>query len=154
MTKMLYFVWSMLELKSISRRWRACGNSRQSLSRLAGILFLSAAATGAVRADSVVVFNEIMYHPTANEPLFEWVELHNQMAVDVELSGWTLDKGIQYTFPEGTVIPGGGYVVVSISPPNLMAATGLTNVLGPFASRLANGGDTLELYNNNHRLMD
>src|SRR5262245_17493780 len=34
------------------------------------------------RADSVVVFNEIMYHPLTNEPAFEWVELQNQHAVD------------------------------------------------------------------------
>lgn len=31
-------------------------------------------ATGS-RADSVVAFNEIMYHPSTNEPASEWVEL-------------------------------------------------------------------------------
>src|SRR5688572_32750612 len=32
------------------------------------------------KADSIVVFNEVMYHPAANEPTLEWVELHNQNA--------------------------------------------------------------------------
>ena len=58
-------------------------------------------------ADSVVVFNEIMYHPQTNEAAFEWVELHNQMAVDVDLSSWTLENAVSFTFPEGTVIAGG-----------------------------------------------
>ena len=120
--------------------------------------FLSLACLGgsllSARADSVVVFNEIMYHPPTNEAVGEWVELHNLMAVDVELSGWSLAKGAQFVFPEGTIIGGGGYLVVAISPSNLVATLGLTNVLGPFTGRLANGGDTLELRNNNGRLMD
>ena len=41
-------------------------------------------------ADSVVVFNEVHYHPVEREAELEWVELHNQMAVDVDLSGWYL----------------------------------------------------------------
>ena len=107
-----------------------------------------------IRADSVVVFNEVMYHPITNETAMEWVESRNQMAVDVDISNWSLQKGVQFTFPEGTVIPGGGYLVVALSPADLMAATGLTNVLGPFTGRLSNSGETLELWNNNNRVMD
>ncbi len=109
----------------------------------------------AVRADVTVVFNEVMYHPPqTNEAAFEWIELRNQLAVDMDLSGWTLEGGVGYRFPEGTVIPGRGYLVVAGSPADLAAAAGVTNVLGPFAGRLGNGGETLELRNNNARLMD
>src|SRR5687768_4964304 len=87
---------------------------------------------GGVAADSVVVFNEIMYHPLTNELAFEWVELQNQMSVDVDISGWSLDDGIDFRFAEGTVIRGGGYLVVALSPAAMMAATGVTNVAGPF----------------------
>ena len=55
------------------------------------------------RADSVVVFNEIMYHPLTNETQLEWVELQNQFSVDVDMSGWRID-GVEYTFPLGTII--------------------------------------------------
>ena len=113
-----------------------------------------ACAGASVRADSTVVFNEIMYHPLTNELGLEWVELHNQMAVDMDLSGWKLDSSIHFTFPEGTVMAGGGYLVVAVSPATLMAATGLTNVLGPFDGRLSNAGETIELRNNNDRVMD
>jgi hypothetical protein len=52
------------------------------------------------------------------------------------------------------VVPGGGYIVVAISPAALAAATGYTNAYGPFVGRLSNSGERLELRNNNHRLMD
>ncbi len=106
-------------------------------------------------ADVTVVFNEVMYHPdTDDEASHEWVELHNQLAVDMDISGWSLTDGIEYVFPEGTVISGGGYIVVASSPATLMASAGISGVLGPFAKRLGNNGDTLELRNNNNRLMD
>ncbi|MDB6038978.1 MAG: CotH protein [Verrucomicrobiales bacterium] len=112
------------------------------------------AATEIVQADSVVVFNEIMYHPLTNETKFEWLELHNQMAVNVDLSNWSIDGGVHYTFLEGTIIPSRGYLLVALSPADLKVASGQTNVVGPFTGRLSNSGDTLQLFNNNHRLMD
>jgi len=121
------------------------------LSALAIALLLSASAA---LADSVVVFNEIMYHPATNEPALEWVELYDQNSVDVDLSGWRIAGGIDYLFPDHTVIHGGGYLVVAISPVTLMATTGQTNVLGPFSGRLSNNGEKLELRDLNNRLMD
>jgi len=106
-------------------------------------------------ADVTVVFNEVMYHPSqTNEAAFEWVELRNQLAVDMDISGWTIAGGIDYRFPENTVIAGGSYLVVASSPVDLTAATGVTNVVGPFTGRLSNSGEKLELRNNNDRLMD
>jgi len=108
-----------------------------------------------LRADVTVVFNEVMYHPAQiNEAEFEWVELRNQMAVDMDISGWSIAGGIECIFPAETVIPGRGFLVVAASPVTLIAATGVTNVVGPFAGRLSNGGEKLELRNNNSRLMD
>jgi hypothetical protein len=121
------------------------------------ILFLLASLLSvdvSARADSVVVFNEIMYHPAVNEAALEWVELHNQNAVDVDLGGWRLSGGIDYLFPNGTVIKGGGYLVVAISPAILSTAANLTNVLGPFAGRLSNNGEEIRLRDLNNRIMD
>jgi hypothetical protein len=105
-------------------------------------------------ADSPVVFNEIMYHPLTNESQLEWVELQNQMAVDMDISRWRLDGGINFTFPQGTVIRAGSYLVVAVSPSALATATGFANAIGPFAGRLSNAGEELRLRNNNDRLMD
>lgn len=101
-----------------------------------------------------MVFNEIHYHPATNEPAMEWVELHNLMAVNVDLSRWSIRNGIDYKFPEGSVIPGGGYLIVAASPGVLQSTLTLTNVLGPFTGRLANSGETLELVNASQRIMD
>jgi len=106
------------------------------------------------RADSSVVFNEIMYHPATNEPAMEWVELYNQMAVDVDMSNWSLDGEINYRFGTNTVLKGGAFMVVALSPLNLVAATGLTNILGPFTKRLSNSGGELRLRNNNGRVVN
>lgn len=124
-----------------------------SAKALFSILFLALTVL-VLRADSVVVFNEIHYHPATNEPVMEWVELHNQMAVNVDLSRWSIRNGIEYRFPEGSVIPGGGYLIVAASPEALRSALNLTNVLGPFTGRLANSGETLELVNASQRIMD
>src|SRR5438132_2516546 len=106
-----------------------------------------------VLADSTVVFNEIMYHPATNEPALEWLELHNQMAVNMDVSEWSIEGGVQFKFLEGTVVPGNGYLVVAVSPLALAAATGYTNAYWPFTGRLSNSGERLELSNNNYRMM-
>src|ERR1041385_1319631 len=96
------------------------------------LLVSSLVCVTSLRADSTVVFNEIMFHPQTNEAQLEWVELYNQMAVDMDISNWYLTNGISYKFAEGTVVPGGGFLVVAVSPASLIAATGATNVVGPF----------------------
>ena len=106
------------------------------------------------RPDTSVVFNEIMYHPATNEPAMEWLELYNQMAVDVDMSGWSLDGDIHYDFGTNFVIHGGAFAVVAISPTNLAAITGLTNILGPFTNRLSNSGGKLQLRNNYGRVVN
>jgi len=101
------------------------------------------------RADSTVVFNEIMYHP-ADDGISEWIEFYNQMAVDMDLSGWSVQGGISYTFPQGTVLQGGAYLVLAASPADLNA----DQVFGPFVGKLSNAGESLKLVSHNHRVMD
>lgn len=104
--------------------------------------------------DATVVFNELMYHPAdvAGEQL-EWIELYNQMAVDIDLSKWSLAGGIDYTFAEGTFLHGGDYLVIA-SDPAALAAAGVAGALGPYTGQLSNGGETIELRDRNARLMD
>jgi hypothetical protein len=95
-----------------------------------------------------VTFNELQYHPADGAP--EWLELHNPMAVDTDLSGWRLADGVDFVFPEGTLIPAGGFLVVSEDP----AALGVAGALGPYAGKLSNGSDEIRLLNNTGRLID
>ena len=98
-------------------------------------------------SDSVVVFNEIMYHPATTEEA-EWIELHNQMSIDIDLSRWRLQGGVDYTFPEGTIITGGGYLLVSSDD------SAVEGALGPWAGSLDNGGERLRLMSASNRLMN
>ncbi len=104
-------------------------------------------------ADSTVVFNEIMYHPAGDQAL-EWIELHNQMAVDMDLSGWQFDGALQFEFSEGTRLAGGGYLVVAAAPDQLQTVTGFAGALGPFLGHLSNGGEEIIRLDNSDRLMD
>lgn len=137
--------------------------SKRLLGSFLGFLFICHAALAAVPtspelnvapSDSVVAFNEIHYHPPSDNAQEEWIELHNQMFVDVDLSNWSLEGGVRYTFPAGTIIPIGGFVVVAANPGLIRSNTALANVLGPWTGKLSNGGETLTLRNHNGRLMD
>ncbi|MFM1769705.1 MAG: hypothetical protein RJA22_2234 [Verrucomicrobiota bacterium] len=106
------------------------------------------------RADGAVVFHEIMYHPATDESLNEWVELRNLLAVDVDISDWSLAGGIAYRFPSNSILRGGQHLVVAAAPSVLAAQLGVTNVYGPFLGRLDNAGALLQLRNNSGRVVD
>ena len=57
-------------------------------------LALLALAANSFAFDSIVVFNEIQYHPASDDSSLEFVELYNQNTVDVDLSGWRISSGI------------------------------------------------------------
>lgn len=102
--------------------------------------------------DSTVVFNELMYHPLQGQESLEFVELHNQMAVDMDISKWSLQQGISFEFPEGTIVPGGGYLVLAKDPAALQQEG--AEVVGPYEGSLSNQGERLELRDRNDRRMD
>ena len=104
--------------------------------------------------DSTVVLNEIMYNPAGSDESLEFIELYNQMAVDMDISAWRLSDGVEFGFAEGTVVPGGGYLVVAKNPAALTAVSGQAPALGPYMGQLANNGEVIELRDRNDRLMD
>ena len=78
----------------------------------AASLFLALSA--AVRGD--VIIDEIMYHPSSELTTEEYIELYNTGASSVDLSGWKFTNGVSYTFPVGTSILAGDYLVVTANP--------------------------------------
>ncbi|MDF7799580.1 lamin tail domain-containing protein [Pontiellaceae bacterium B1224] len=104
-------------------------------------------ANGARRIDDVVI-NEIMYDPISGENDDEFVELYNQSAGTVDLSGWRLRGGIDYEFPDGAAIAAGGYVVVARNALHLQtnyAQLNASNTFGDFGGKLGNSGDRIKL---------
>jgi hypothetical protein len=104
-----------------------------------------------------IVINEIHYNPPAI-PLdierSEFIELLNRSTIAVDLSGFRFDSGIDYTFPNGTAIAPGGYVVLASQPEFVEAHHGLSGVLGPYVGRLSNAGENLRLIDRNGNIAD
>jgi hypothetical protein len=108
-------------------------------------IVITASFAAAASPDSIVTFSEIQYNPPGATEDGEWIELHNQMAINVDMSGWELRGGVDYTFPANTIVAGGDYILVEKVP---------TAGFGPFTGGLNNGGDTIRLHSNSGRMMD
>lgn len=101
--------------------------------------------TGALpQAQDWIVINEIMYNASAADA--DYIELHNRhSSFSFDLSGLEL-SGVDFTFPAGTFIPAGGYLVVVENRAAFAAAYGPNiSVLGPYIGNLQNNGETLRL---------
>lgn len=91
-----------------------------------------------------LVINEIMYHPAGNDP--EFIEIHNTSeTTSFDLGGYRLN-GADFTFPNGSIIQPGGYLVVTESQQAALKSYGAAvTVAGQFNGSLDNGGETLSL---------
>lgn len=104
------------------------------------------AATSALisGAEPAVVINEIHYRPDVKTEPVEFIELHNPGARAVDLSGWRFTEGVEFTFPNGTSLGPGGFLVVAEHPAALQTKFGV-NALGPWSGSLANEGERIVL---------
>ncbi len=129
----------------------AFGSVTSSVATLT-IVFLSPAQLsyeplGPSSRRSGLSFSEIMYHPAPNADgrRTEFVELYNSNPFFEDISGWRLSGDIDYIFPANTVIQGNSFLVVAPVPADVMAAYGITGVLGGFTNAIPNDSGTLRL---------
>jgi hypothetical protein len=107
-----------------------------------------------------VILNEVHYHPTdlagVDNGRDEFVELHNITTSPVDISGWKLKGGSDFTFVVGTMLRPGDYIlVVGFNPATDAAALsdfrlalnvpGSVLIYGPFLPKLANDTTSVEL---------
>jgi spore coat protein H len=122
-----------------------------SLRRLRNLLVLGHCLCGVLwsrAGDADIVINEIMYHPPEGKSNLQWVELFNRGDAEVDLSRWAFTKGIKYTFPEGTRLAAGGYVVICRDKTAFAGQYGeQISALGNFSGKLKHKDDHLELVN-------
>jgi hypothetical protein len=96
--------------------------------------------------------SELMYDPVGGSD-FEFIELHNVGLSSLDLSGAKFTQGIDFTFPPGTVIAPGGFLLVvpgtnSDNFTAFRASYGLAPsvpMVGPFEGKLDNNGETITL---------
>jgi hypothetical protein len=97
-----------------------------------------------VRAEPRIVINEIMYRAATVGA--EYVELHNVSTNTAwSLAGWRL-SGTDFTFPSGTTLSPGSYLVVARNLTVFQTSYSGTNALGNFVSQLAPDGGTVALW--------
>ena len=118
---------------------------------LFGILFFIAFATS--RACAAVVINEIHYHPKDKTSPSEFIELLNTGTAEVSLAGWKFDTGVKFTFPEGTKIAPGGFVVIVKNRDGFKAAFG-KDAVGAWKGKLKNDGEALVLRDEKGAVVD
>lgn len=94
-----------------------------------------------------LAFSEIMYHPElrADGKNLEFIELYNSNPFLEDISGWRIAGAVEFAFPKGTIMPPLSFLVVAAAPADLMAAQGLTGVLGPWVNALPNDSGRLQL---------
>ncbi len=92
-----------------------------------------------------IVINEIMANPPSKQRDGEFIELYNRGVVAVDLGGWKLDEGVDFTFPPGTTIAPDGYLVIAANAAWLSANYGGLSALGNWDGSLANGGERIRL---------
>lgn len=95
-----------------------------------------------------MVINEILYHQDPNNTGDEFIELYNRGGTPVDLTGWIVDGGVDFAFPDGTILLGGAYLVIARDATAAGAFYGVTNILGNYVGRLDNGDDTIRLKDN------
>ena len=141
---------------------------RRTLRMMKSLLSVLVAALACTHAFAQVVINEIHYHPVeipafdANgNPVFqgtatpadftddvhEFIELRNVGGAVVDLSGWKISGGVDFTIPAGTTIAAGGFKVVAKNPARIQTVYSIAGVLGPWLGGLKNGGETVRLEN-------
>jgi hypothetical protein len=101
-----------------------------------------------------IVINEIHHTPRPKQVFGEFIELFNTGTEVVDVSGWSFTDGIRFTFPEGTLISPGSYLVVAEDPSVVAAQYGYSSALGPYEGRLDGDGEELILRDINGNLMD
>jgi hypothetical protein len=119
----------------------------------------SGAANAAPRIGPIII-NEVMYHPPdgaggADNSRDEFIELHNISSSAVDVSGWKLKGDADFSFPAGSSIPPGAYIlVVSFAPGEtatldafraVYGATAGATVFGPYQPRMVNSASNIEL---------
>jgi hypothetical protein len=119
------------------------------------LLLLSGSGLSLAAAETGVVINEVMYHAPFDLDDLQYIELHNCGSAEVDLTGWSLAKGVKFTFPEQTRLSAGGFLVVCRKA-NVLQANygGKIPVAGEFTGKLSHRGEGIELRNASGKVID
>ncbi|MDA7882196.1 lamin tail domain-containing protein, partial [Akkermansiaceae bacterium] len=138
-------------------RGQESNRSHGGLTRWSELTTPTPGAANSARYQHAIVINELHFHPTNGENTGEFIELFNNGPSEIDLSGWTLRDGIDFTFPENSALPSGEHLVIAKDRAELLFLhPGLDPnlVIGNFSGSLSNSSDRIELRNLNQVTVD
>ncbi len=107
-----------------------------------------------------ITIAEVVANPASGNQEQEYIRIHNDEETEIDLSGWTIEGGVEITFRPGTVIERGGDLYVSPdSKAFLNRSTSPTAneehlVAAPYSGKLSNFSEVLTLRNDNGQVVD
>ncbi len=117
------------------------------------VQFVTEKSSAQVAVQQNLCITEMMYNPPAGTE-FEFIELHNSSSSQtLDLSGMAFANGIEYVFPNDTLIPPDGYLLLTNSATLADKAdfqqhyqlNAATNIVGPYSGKLSNSGEIITL---------
>ena len=158
----LYFRKLPLTLRAVPApgyrfvRWQETGQLTPEIS-----LTLTAATTRTavfeVKPLPPLVINELHYNPAdaqGADDLYEFVEIVNAGGTAVDLSGFRLRDGVEFTFPGGASLAPGAFLVVAKTAATYAALPPGVPVFQWTSGDLSNGGEALTLADENGNPVD
>ncbi len=111
---------------------------------------------------SGIAINEIHYLPydsiispgdSIGGKNFEFVEIKNITNAPIDMTGMAFAKGITYSFPDGTILPANGFIVLAEDSLRFIDRYGMPPS-GEYSGKLDNGGEELWLVDSTATLLD
>ena len=111
-------------------------------------------------ANPDIVISEVEANPAGGNQGQEFIRIHNNENTEIDLSGWTIEGGVDFTFRPGTVIERDGDLFVSPSSSDFLTRTTSPTaneerlVAAPYSGKLSNFSEILDLRNDSGDLVD
>ena len=146
---------SFADRREASDRWASRGRSvgrpearslKTAPSFAAAVCLAASILLGTTSAPAVVI-SEIHYNPAPGDEGLEFIELTNETPTPEDLSRYSFSEGVEFAFPDGTILMGHESIVVCADVDAVQERYGIENAVGNFVGRLESDGERLELVN-------
>ncbi|MCK5856410.1 MAG: lamin tail domain-containing protein [Bacteroidales bacterium] len=94
-----------------------------------------------------LLITEIMYNDLSSSDSLEYFEIYNNTGGTFDISGFEITEGVHYTFPAGTVLGWGDYLVIAKDSALVNSVFGITGTHQWDSGGLKNSGEDIEIQN-------
>ena len=119
----------------------------------AAVVVTGLAAPTAWAQPGGVVISEVHYHAVSDLDTDDFLELANTSASAIDIGGFSFTAGITAVIPAGTVIPAGGYFVLSPSAASFTTLYGFAPD-AIYTGKLSNSGEAVTLVDTAGQVVD